>query len=227
MSSTNRGAIRIENDFYETPGWATRAILPLLGRPPSRVLEPNAGRGAILRELDDHWKPWETGMVIHAIEFDKYRAVECRVRGAGRWEVACEDYLGTIPGRYDLGMTNPTFEYAIPVVTRMLEECRDVVALLRLNMLGSQDRAPWWEKHPADVYVLPKRPSFCASLKCGAKPRGCGWKETLYLDAPRRSTCFRCGAPVIVTLTDSCEYAWFWWGPGRGNRWQVLQLVAP
>lgn len=26
--------------------------------------------------------------------------------------------------------------------------------------------------------------------------------------------------------TDSCEYAWFCWGHGRGNRWHVLDLEA-
>lgn len=23
--------------------------------------------------------------------------------------------------------------------------------------------------------------------------------------------------------TDSCAYAWFWWGPGRGGRWEILR----
>ena len=23
--------------------------------------------------------------------------------------------------------------------------------------------------------------------------------------------------------TDSCAYAWFVWGPGRGNRWEILK----
>lgn len=23
--------------------------------------------------------------------------------------------------------------------------------------------------------------------------------------------------------TDSCAYGWFWWGPGRGNRWEILR----
>ena len=32
--------------------------------------------------------------------------------------------------------------------------------LLRLNWLGSEDRAAWLRRHPPSVYVLPNRPSF-------------------------------------------------------------------
>ena len=52
MSSTNRGAVRHADDFYSTPAWATRAILPHLRPVQSRsVLEPACGDGAIAKEL--------------------------------------------------------------------------------------------------------------------------------------------------------------------------------
>lgn len=49
-------------------------------------------------------------------------------------------------------------------------------------------RADFHRRHPSDVFVLPRRPSFT----------GGG--------------------------TDATEYAWFVWGPGRGNRWYVLTI---
>lgn len=52
MSATGRGAERRADDFYETPGWCTRAIRTRLDVfPNSVVLDPCAGTGAILREF--------------------------------------------------------------------------------------------------------------------------------------------------------------------------------
>ena len=51
--------------------------------------------------------------------------------------------------------------------------------LLRLNYLGSEKRAAFFQEVPPDVYVLPNRPSF------------------------------------VRGGNDSCEYAWFAWGPKR------------
>ena len=55
MSSTNRGAVRAPDDFYATPGWAVRAVLPhlSLSTGSGRILEPSCGEGAIVRVLLD------------------------------------------------------------------------------------------------------------------------------------------------------------------------------
>lgn len=204
-----------------------RAILRKLGAAPTRVLEPFAGRGAIVRAVLDHWSVAD----VHAVELDPARAgiLKSTFKTV---DVECGDFFATsYDGGFDLGITNPPFEAAIPGVLRMFEGCRETVALLRLNMLGSMDRIEFWRKHPADVYVLSKRPSFCASLKCGEK-RKCDWKQTMYLDqwevaATRPKVCGGCGGKLSVITTDSCEYAWFVWGPGRGNRWEILQVAAP
>ena len=45
MSATNRSNVRVASDFYATPAWCTRAILPHL--PVTSVLDPCAGDGAI------------------------------------------------------------------------------------------------------------------------------------------------------------------------------------
>ena len=99
-----------------------------------------------------------------------------------------------------------------------------VALLLRLNWLGSQERAAFHRAHPSDILLLPKRPEFTASMSCSAKKSGCEYKATLPIEVARPKTCPLCGARTVCSTTDSIEYAWFVWGPGRGNRWGILPM---
>lgn len=223
MSSTNRGAERLQDDWYATPEWTTRAVLRVLGDvPPHRILEPMAGEGAIVRVLRHHWPASE----IFAIELHPQRAITCRSAGANR--IVCRDFLSMRdPGRFDLTLTNPAFSLAQPTIERCLEISREVVMLLRLSFLESKERVDFWRQHPADVFVLPKRPSFAVSAKCiGTKSQAaCGWKKIYPLNAELPvAACPQCGGRYTVGRNDSSAYGWFCWGPGRGNRWQVLDI---
>jgi len=169
-------------DFFETPAWVTRAILPHLPLCNS-VLDPCAGKGAILKVVSER-----IGVdLCDGIEIDPELAEQAmRYGGVTTGDALKEDWMT------GLVVMNPPFSKALPFVERALEQTRSrggtVAALLRLGMMASQARAPFWKANPADVLVLPKRPSFT----------GKG--------------------------TDATEYAWFVWGPGRGGRWQVLEL---
>ncbi len=194
MSSTARtrsdgvATVRPVDDFYRTPAWATRAILPHLPAAGS-VLDPCAGDGTIIQALLDGG----FGGLVDAMEIDGERAAA--IPGAD--VLVCdaltegEDFWA-IP--HALVVMNPPFRLALRFVERALD-AQDghrgtTAALLRLGMLASQARASFWRAAPADVYVLPRRPSFT----------GGG--------------------------TDSADYAWFVWGPGRGGRWQVLDVES-
>ncbi len=218
MSSTNRGAERLADDLYETPPWATRALLPLLGDvAPGRILEPCAGKGKIVRVLREHWPEAD----ISAVELDGDRAGV--LEQAGATKALQRDFLQMpVAGRWDLVVTNPPFAHAQQFIERCLGVSREVCMLLRLNYLGSDKRAAFWRATPPDVFVLPRRPSFAAALKC--KNKACGWKRTLPIDAIRPHVCPACCGPYTVSTTDSCEYAWMCWGPGRGGRWGVLEI---
>lgn len=235
MSSTARGAQRNPDDFYETPAWATRAELatmPFIGEAP-RILEPMAGRGAIVRELRARWP----NSHITAIELDAERAASLKDSGAS--EVICGDFfdVASTIGGFDLAFTNPAFSIAMDVINSLERVAVRRELLLRLNFLGSQERAPFWRSNPADLGILPKRPSFAASLKCGgvvvekgargakALRKKCDFRLTLMLDATRPEVCPTCGGKVDVTLTDSCEYSWFAWGPGLGGRHRILDIT--
>lgn len=219
MSSTARGSDRHPDDFYSTPAWATRAILRTIEPPPPRrILEPTAGTGAISKLLREWWPEAE----IVSVELDERRA---ETAGA-----VCGNFLEIAPtmGHFDLAITNPPFALAMDVIKATLPIATTTIMLLRLNFIGALERVPFWLANPADAYVLPKRPSFAASVKCGnpaKKIRGCGWKTMMPIDAPRPKKCPVCCGVRTVTTGDSCEYAWFAWGPGRGNRWWPLDIV--
>ena len=152
MSATGRGAQRHTDDFYATPAWVTRAVLPLLDKP-KRVLEPCAGTGAIVLACRQQW-PTAT---IDAVELDADRCAEI----IGADHALCRNWFD-VPweSRHSLIITNPPFKLALEFINRSLELADTVAMLLRLNFLGSQKRAPFWRTHPCGVYVLPRRPSF-------------------------------------------------------------------
>jgi hypothetical protein len=195
MSSAGRskkagtGHQRHLSDYYATPSHVTRAILRRLCIDVPRILEPSAGDGAIVRELLAAGVPADR---VRAIEIDPGRAaqVPCVTQ--------CEDFLKCRPWRREdepwLVIGNPPFSLAQEFVEHSLAIVAPggtVAMLLRLAFLESQKRASFHREHPADLYVLPRRPSFT----------GKG--------------------------TDSAAVAWFLWGPGRGNRWHLLDETQP
>lgn len=192
MSSTNRGAQRRADDFYETPAWVTRAIVPYLALCAcDTVLDPCAGRGALLRGIRAQVLPGSR-VEFRGLELDADRAACCLAHGLDGVEVA--DALVAPWPAHRVCVMNPPFSLALEFVQRALDHADasgTVAALMRLAMLASQKRASFWRACPADVYVLPKRPSFTGDGR-----------------------------------SDSADYAWFVWGPGRGGRWRVLD-VAP
>jgi hypothetical protein len=232
LSATGRSATtgyeRHPDDFFRTPAWTTKAVLPhlKLGDRPI-VLDPFCGDGAILDAVSDVYPH----AVTYGIEIDADRA-----KAAGKkHRVTCGDAFAVDFGSPTCIITNPSFSKAMVSLERSLPSFKDridVAFLLRLNFLGSAKRAEFHKANPCDVFVLPKRPEFCASITCrigrpSAPQVGCGWHVTLPIDADRPKVCIKCGASgLTVTTTDATEYMWAVWGPGRGGRWSILDLPA-
>lgn len=191
MSSAGRSAAagtghtRHPSDFFETPGWCVRAILPHLSLA-GRVLEPSAGRGAIVKEL---LVAGVSASNIHAVELDEGRARD--VNGFGVM-TSIGDFTDPVEvdgleRSFDLVIGNPPFRDAEKHVRRALECVRPggtVCLLLRLAFLESATRAGFHREHPSDVYVLPRRPSFTGNGKsdsaavawfCWGPARGGRW----------------------------------------------------
>lgn len=184
MSATGRnlaGNERRADDFYETPAWCVRAILPHLNI--ESVCDPCCGEGALLDSVRDSWR-----VPTFGIEIDPKRALIASGRHFMR---ACGDAF-LLPWPDLQIITNPPYSLAQEFIERAARHVphRDRAFLLRLNFLGSQRRAQLHRDMPADIFVLPRRPSFT----------GKG--------------------------TDATEYAWYVWGPGRGNRWSILDVES-
>ena len=226
MSSTNRGAVRQPDDHYATPAWATRAILPYLpslrDEPDGVVLEPACGEGAIARVLLD------AGVApkrLVLVDVDRDRAVAALAGLPAGVTSNVEDFIA-FAARYSARgvtarttITNPPYSLAREFVDAALSIRAPggvVAMLLRLNFLGSQKRAAWHRAHPADVYVLPRRPSFTESLHWAAA-RGETRCLAIHLANMVKGKPSRCARATghdgtCMTIgTDSCEYAWFCW----------------
>lgn len=155
--------MRRDKDNYVTPAWVTSALLEnVIGAVSTarNFLEPCAGNGAILREMEGRW----------CMRGSRFTAVEIREEERENLleladEVHIADFLTWKPtDKYDLIITNPPFSIAKQVAEKCLEIAGDeatVALLLRLSFLASQERHAFWQQHPlSELLVLSARPSF-------------------------------------------------------------------
>jgi hypothetical protein len=236
MSATGRSDVRLADDDYATPAWATDLVLDqpevasLIADEGVSFVEPCAGHGSIVERLR---KRGVAKRRITAIELDPGRAEVCR-----RFvpSVTRGDFFKVCKGVAKspiVIVTNPPYEHAIQFVERCIEaagKLGHVIMLLRLPFLESQDRAGFHRDHPSRIGVLSKRPSFAVSLKCtGTHGGGCGWSDMVPLTSygnPRRpipDRCPVCGGSRRTSRSDSTAYAWFHWHPSfEIGTWTIL-----
>lgn len=191
MSAKNRGAVKPapnENEFFCTPAWCVRAILPQLPKR-CRYLDVGCGTGEIGAVVALEGTP---GGLVCGIEIDDGLANQARDIGL---VVETGDFLKVPTNEWNdtqVVIANPPFSRAQEFVEKALElvtpNMGTVAMLLPMGFLASQKRVQFHKKHPSDCFVLSERPSFTRNGR-----------------------------------TDAIDYAWFLWGPGRGNRWAHLE----
>lgn len=218
MTATNRGAKRVESEFYPTPAAFVRAILPHLPFAGS-ILEPMAGDGAIVSVLCDAGHA-----CVDMIEIDRERARHLRKMGAdgdvfvGDALSPETDDLWEMP--HGLVLTNPAFSLAQQLAEHSIAAQRPhggtTALFVPQSFLATGGRKDFWKANPCDWYQCLQRPQFVASLACSRK-KACGWRETIPIDAPRPKRCPLCGERTTCSTTDAREYGWAVWGPGRGH----------
>jgi predicted RNA methylase len=157
--------VRSKGDFYETPDWCVTGLLPKI-LPPSFddaapiVVDAGAGTGAISAAVAEYNKKIE----IVGVEKNAELVGKARARGIYAAEFVQANFLGWKPNVTPTHVImNPPYSYAQRFVEHALSIVRrggTVAALLRLSFLASKQRREFHAKHPADVYVLTKRPSF-------------------------------------------------------------------
>lgn len=200
MSSTSRGSVRVDSDYYPTPLDSFIPLLPWIKRATSDVWEPACGDGRLIIAMNEFGIKSD-GSDINAphnptnfLNDDQHR--NCLV-------------------------TNPPFSLAFEFCKHAVRRADHVFLLLRLNFLASKKRAEWFrENEPSALLVLSDRPSFVLSCKCqgrtmlsdGISSLPCGHKFTVPVETPRPILCPMCNGSVKVTSSDSAEYAWYYWG---------------
>lgn len=216
MSAANRGAKRIEADNYPTPSWATRRILDALrGRLGTlKFWEPCVGEGAIAKVISEMFPG---AMVIGSDVRETSWA-----SGGAMWDATKPiEYISDGRPGFDLLITNPPFNVAHEIIQAQRNAAPLCCYLLRASFLEGERTEAYRDDMP-DEYRLPERPNFVASMKCktrlpdGRRIDGCGWRETVAIDAPRFVECPECGSKELqCSTTDASAYSWFVWGTTR------------
>lgn len=168
MSATGRGERGGGGvDFFGTPAWTVDWLLRAVDLPSGNWLEPSAGEGAIVRAVNAR-RPDVTQWTVVELREECRRSLqsataETRLPSAVMCGVdwCAPGWPFTVPQiMWPVAIGNPPYAEAERHVAKAIQ-CAGVVAfLLRLHFLGSQKRAEFWRRHPADVYVLSERPSF-------------------------------------------------------------------
>ncbi len=111
--------------------------------------QPCAGEGAIVRMLNSNFKIFKNDIDIN---FDNPYYLDAGKQWHPEWQ-----NIKTV-------ITNPPFNIALSVIINALEHVDfggEVIMLLRLNFLGSQERKPFFNKYPPkEIFVLSQRPKF-------------------------------------------------------------------
>lgn len=118
MSQRNSGKERQPNDFYSTPSWTTRALLPHIPENLTHAFEPAAGDGAMVGVLRERF-----GQAINA----------CDIAPRASWIVP-EDFLVTPPPNVSVEctalITNPPYECATAFIEKALSDGYSFIAFL-------------------------------------------------------------------------------------------------
>jgi hypothetical protein len=159
---------RHEHDFYETPQWATEAMISHFGMLHGDVLDAGCGTGAIGGVVRRECRPAGGEKYIHSLDGVDIQDIPEEHRPIYK-SFFKEDFMGFgKPQMYTHVVANPPYKHALEFIQRAMWLAPNVTMLLRLNFLEGRKRLPFFQKHTPDVLVLSRRPSFTGDGKTDA-----------------------------------------------------------
>lgn len=237
MSSTNpqtRGGG--ETDFFPTPDWVTESILPELGELKGKtILEPCAGDGAMVEVLIKHGADPH---LITAVEIQGCMGPRLSKLGV---RTIVGDFLAMTPADiagahgFDVVLQNAPFILAQEFVEhadKVLLSTGTMACLGRLAFfLCGQERRAFRKAYPFDFFQLDARPSFSGEWIRRLERSGVDMASIL--EPLRRENKKKMRIETIAETrsrfmgSDSADYAWAVYGPGRGGRFRELETSKP
>lgn len=162
MSSTRRGGLaRHAWDYYRTPLWAIREFLDSFTNfetipQHARILDPCAGG-----DDDFPFMPYPTVLIERGFNPHQITTIDVREDSLAQYKA---DYLTFPKVTYDLVISNPPFNLALEFIEKGLGDTEDgglVIMLLRMSILGSVKRFPFWQEHmPKWIFMHHRRMTF-------------------------------------------------------------------
>lgn len=140
------------HDFFPTPHAVTRAFLEACPLPDGVWCEPACGAGHIVEAAGPR-HTWVT-IDIRDVPNPAPAGTLCDMH------LPSTNFLDLDLPHCDVIITNPPFYLAEEFVRKALSCATHVAMLLRLAFLETRKREAINREHPADVYVLSRRPSF-------------------------------------------------------------------
>lgn len=232
MSATSRGRERLPDDTYFSPTWTVDRLFEKIKLPGGTWLEPGAGDGRIIATSsslrgDIDWTAVEIQKPLIK-KLHGHVPVDRVFRG-DFLELVKSGHVG-IAGPFDVAIGNPPYSLAQEFIEASLKLAKNVVFLLRLNFLESEERSTWMAQHVPDIYVLPNRPSYKVFVSDVYFCSHCDYgKEKSVPQGNAEPRCQGCGKAMAFkgekkSSSDASAYAWMHWHQGVRTEGKVVML---
>lgn len=149
LAGTSTTRKRVENDFYATPEWATKAILSEIKLSGS-ILEPAAGQGHISKVLKEFY-PYNEIVSTDLIQREEKFGIPI----TGGIDFITHNYNR----KFDNIITNPPFDKIQDFIEKALTISNDkVIMFAKIQLLEGTKRKKLFENAPLKyIYVFSKR----------------------------------------------------------------------
>lgn len=159
MSAANRGAKRVDADFYPTPIPVIHNFLENHRLKDGAIFEPCAGNGNFIMAIRQ--KGYRNKIIANEIRKEENQ----NLLNAGATYIDHYDFLQHQFKDKDIKtlITNPPYSTAEDFFRKSKEQFpeAEIIMLLRLAFLESKKRYDFWQQYPVNkLYILSQRPSF-------------------------------------------------------------------